>query len=162
VSEGAPGYAIEHQNEENYAWASLILGRSLLGQRATDTIVLVQALADRYPRAEIVLAARDRLTVPALCAAVLESRISKVYLYRHLVSWRSIVETEEYSHPLANFVPDVLRTTDLPQIAKSIEPRVVVVAGALDGRDKAVPAASAPYGNYRERAGWDLASLMAL
>jgi hypothetical protein len=47
-------------------------------------------------------------------------------------------------------------------IAKSIEPREVVGAGALDARSEAVPASSAPYGNYGERAGWDLASLMVL
>ena len=162
VSEGAPGYAIEHQSEENYAWASLIFGRSLLGQRTTDIIVLVQALAARHPQAEIVVAARDRLTIPALCAAALEPRIAKVYLHRHLGSWRSIVESEEYSVPLANFVPGVLRKTDLPQIARSIEPRTVIVAGAVDAKGQMVPASQSPYANYRERAVWDLASLAAL
>ncbi|HTS67193.1 MAG TPA: acetylxylan esterase [Candidatus Acidoferrales bacterium] len=162
VSEGAPGYAIEHQSEENYAWASLIFGRSLLGQRTTDVIVLVQALAARHPQAEIIVAARDRLTIPALCAAALEPRIAKVYLSRHLVSWRSIVESEDYSVPLANFVPGVLRKTDLPQIAGSIEPRMVIVAGAVDAKGQPVPTSQSPYANYRERAGWDLASLTAL
>src|SRR5213078_3530888 len=84
---GDPGYTREHQNEENYAWASLILGRPLLGQRVTDIVALVRALASSYPRASVVVAARDRLTVPALCAAALEPRIRKVYLAKHLVSW---------------------------------------------------------------------------
>ena len=159
VSEGAPGYAREHQTEENYAWASLIFGRSLLGQRTADILALVGALAERYPRAELVVAARERLTVPALCAAALEPRIAKVYLSGHLVSWRSIVETEEYGHTLANFVPDVLRKTDLPQIARSIAPRTVIVAGAVDAAGRTAPAAQSVYANYRERAGWDLASL---
>ena len=35
-SPGAPSYTGEHEDEENYAWASLMLGRSLLGQRVTD------------------------------------------------------------------------------------------------------------------------------
>ena len=64
------------------------------------------------------------MTVPALCAAALEPRIAKLYLSHPLASWRSLAETETYSHPLANFVPDVLRATDLPQIARSIAPRV--------------------------------------
>jgi hypothetical protein len=60
-----------------------------------------------------------------------------VYPYRHLVSWRSIVETEEYSHPLATPFPTFFARPILPQIAKSIEPREVVVAGALDAGGEA-------------------------
>jgi cephalosporin-C deacetylase-like acetyl esterase len=162
VSEGAPGYAREHQTEDAYAWSSLILGRSLLGQRTTDIIALTRALAERYPQSEIVVAARERLTVPALCAAAIESQIAKVYLSGHLVSWRSIVESQEYGHPFANFVPDVLRRTDLPQIARSIAPRMVIVAGAVDATGRTVLAAQSPYADYRERPGWDFASLTAL
>ena len=33
LSRGAARYARSHAEEENYAWASLILGRPLLGQR---------------------------------------------------------------------------------------------------------------------------------
>ncbi|HKA00231.1 MAG TPA: hypothetical protein VKE70_27155, partial [Candidatus Solibacter sp.] len=129
---GSVGYARGHQSEENYAWAALILGRSLLGQRTTDIIGITQALAPAYPRASIALAARDRMTVPALCAASLEPRIAKLYLARHLGSWRSVVETPEYSCPLANMVPDALRVADLPQIARSIAPRPVTIANAWD------------------------------
>jgi len=68
---GAAGYTRSHQTEENYAWASLILGRSLLGQRVTDIVALVQALAQAYPQAAIALAARDKMTVPALVAPVI-------------------------------------------------------------------------------------------
>jgi hypothetical protein len=35
-SAGAPGYTGPRENEENYAWASLMLGRSLLAQRLGD------------------------------------------------------------------------------------------------------------------------------
>jgi cephalosporin-C deacetylase-like acetyl esterase len=135
-SSGAASYTREHQNEENYAWASLILGNSLLGQRVTDIVAMVQALASAYARAEIVLAARDRMTVPALCAAALEPRVARVYLARHLASWRSVAESEQYSHPLANFAPDILRHTDLPQIAHSIAPRPVTVAGTVGADGK--------------------------
>jgi cephalosporin-C deacetylase-like acetyl esterase len=135
-SAGAAAYTREHQNEENYAWASLILGHSLLGQRVTDIVAMVRALASAYAREEIVVAARDRMTVPALCAAALEPRIARVYLARHLASWRSVAESEQYSQPLANFVPDILRHTDLPQIARSIAPRPVTVAGTIGANGK--------------------------
>jgi hypothetical protein len=125
---GAASYTREHQNEENYAWASLILGRSLLGQRVTDILALTSALAAAYPRATLTLAARERMTVPALCAAALDARIRKTYLAQALISWRSIAGSERYTAPLANFVPDILRHTDLPQITRSIAPRPVIVA----------------------------------
>ena len=43
---GSAGYEIPHATEEDYAWASLILGRSLLGQRVADILALVRRLAN--------------------------------------------------------------------------------------------------------------------
>jgi dienelactone hydrolase len=131
-SSGAASYERAHQQEEDYAWASLILGRPLVGQRVTDILGIVDSLARRYPKAAIAVAARDKMTVPALCAAAIDRRIASLYLSHPLASWRSLTESETYSHPLANFVPDVLRSTDLPQIARSIAPRPVVVGDAWD------------------------------
>src|SRR5436309_15966515 len=66
-SPGAAGFERAHQTEEDYAWGSLILGRTLLGQRVTDILGIVGA----FPQATISVAARDKMTVPALCAAAL-------------------------------------------------------------------------------------------
>uniref|UniRef100_Q01TJ9 Uncharacterized protein n=1 Tax=Solibacter usitatus (strain Ellin6076) TaxID=234267 RepID=Q01TJ9_SOLUE len=159
---GAAGYARSHQTEENYAWASLILGHSLLGQRTTDIVALSQALVQRYPQATIDLAARDKMTVPALCAAALEPRIKKTYLARHLASWRSVAELEDYACPLASLVPDVLRATDLPGIARSIAPRLVIVAGAIDAAGRLIPRGVAPYAEYRDQPAWDFDALSRL
>ncbi len=161
-SPGAAGYAREHANEESYAWASLILGRSLLGQRAADIAAFAQALAQAYPQATLVLAARGPMTVPALCAAALEPRIGKLYLAGHLVSWRSLVESETYTYPLANFVPGALAATDLPQIARQIAPRPVIVAGVVDAAGRPVPPAQSPYADSRPEPAWDLATLSGL
>jgi cephalosporin-C deacetylase-like acetyl esterase len=128
-SSGAAAYTGPHQSEENYAWSGLILGRPLLGQRVTDILAIVQALPQS---AAISIAARGPMTVPALCAAALDKRIAGLYLSRGLASWRSLVESEEYSHPLANFVPNILRSTDLPQLARSLAPRPIVTADAWD------------------------------
>lgn len=128
-SPGAAAYTGPHQSEENYAWSGLILGRPLVGQRVTDILAWVEAL----PRtAAISIAARDTMTVPALCAAALDPRVAGVYLARGLESWRSLVEAEQYRQTLANFVPDVLRQTDLPQLARSMAPRPVVMGQAWD------------------------------
>jgi hypothetical protein len=161
-SAGSAGYEGSHQSEEDYAWASLILGQSLLGQRTADLVAMARALAAAYPQASIAVAARDRMTVPALCAAALEPRIAKLYLARHLVSWRCLVEAETYTQPFANFVPGVLRATDLPQIARRIAPRPVVVAGAVDASGRVVPRAQSPYSDYREEPAWDFRALSQL
>jgi cephalosporin-C deacetylase-like acetyl esterase len=156
---GAAAYARSHQTEENYAWASLILGRSILGQRTTDIVALVQALGQRYPEATLFLAARDKMTVPALCAAALEPGVTKTYLARHLASWRSVAELENYACPLASLVTGALRATDLPEIARSIAPRTVIVAGAIDAAGRLLPRDVAPYAEYREQPAWDFDAL---
>jgi hypothetical protein len=98
------------------------------GQRTTDIVALVQSLGRAYPNARIGLAARNRLTVPALCAASLEPAIASTYLCGGIPSWRSLLDSEQYAEPFANFVSGVLAITDLPQIAKSIAPRSVIAA----------------------------------
>jgi hypothetical protein len=158
-SPGAAGYARSHGSEENYAWASLILGHGLLGQRVADVLALARALAQEYSHAGIAIAARDTMTVPALCAGAIESRVTGLYLARHLVSWRSLTQSENYSHTLANFVPGILRSADLPQIARTIAPRPVTVAGAVDATGRVLPAAESPYPDYRTEPAWDLDAL---
>jgi cephalosporin-C deacetylase-like acetyl esterase len=126
---GAPSYTRRHQEEEDYAWSGLILGRTLLGQRVADILAFVAA----FPRDKAIhIAARDKMTVPALCAAALDTRIGALYLSRGMPSWRSLVESETYSHPLANWVPNILRSTDLPQIARAIAPRPIATGDTWD------------------------------
>jgi len=48
------------------------------------------------------------------------------------VSYRNIVETENYDHSFANFLPDVLHQTDLPQVAAGMGTREVRMAGTVD------------------------------
>jgi hypothetical protein len=127
--------AREHANDESYAWSSLVLGKPLAGQRVTDLLAVVQGLCSRpdLNGRRLVLAARGTPAVPALFAAALEPAIDGLYLAGGLVSFQSIVETEDYNHPFGNFVPNLLLHTDLPELAASMAPRRVVLAGAVDG-----------------------------
>jgi pimeloyl-ACP methyl ester carboxylesterase len=133
-STGAADYAGWHQHEENYAWASVILGKPLVGQRVTDILAIAAALR-RYPGTAgrpIHIAAQGKLTVPAVFAAALDPEIKSLYLAGGLVSFQNLVETEIYQHPFANFVPDLLNHTDLPEITASLGPRQVTLAGTVD------------------------------
>ena len=138
---GAARHARPHNSEEDYAWASLILGKPLAGQRTTDILSIVRGLRSRpeFASRRILLAARGVLTVPALFAAALEPNIHSLYLADGLISFRSIVETELYQYPLGNFVPNFLAHTDLPELTASLAPRRVVIAGAIDAARNRLP-----------------------
>ncbi len=140
VSRGAEHYARSHDAEEDYAWASLILGRPLLGQRVTDILAVSAALA-HYGR-RIVIGAQGRLTVPATIAAYLDKSIESVYLSGGLVSFHNLLETEGYTHPFANFVPGIMGYPDLPELLRSMAPRKVILAGVVDAAGKPMPVQS--------------------
>jgi hypothetical protein len=134
VGPGHPSYEIWHAHEENYAWASLVLAKPMLGQRVTDILSLVEFLKQnpRTTKRPIRLAASGALAVPALCAAALTPNIDRLYLNRPLVSFQAIVESENYSHTFANFVPGFLNHTDLPEILATLAPKKVILAGVVD------------------------------
>jgi dienelactone hydrolase len=168
-SGGAPGYAASHEQEENYAWGSLILGKPLVGQRVTDILAITAALRKIPAMAgsPIRIAASGKLTVPALFAAALDSGIEGLYLSGGLISFQDVVDSERYDHPFTNFVPGLLNHTDLPEVAASIAPRRIVLAGPVSGKGTAmqVEAAQAIYGGGNvtvgPRADWSAARLLA-
>ncbi|HYM09040.1 MAG TPA: acetylxylan esterase [Terriglobales bacterium] len=144
-SPGHPAYAASHRQEESYAWGSLILGKPLLGQRVTDILALVAAVR-KHPLAQgcpIRIAAAGKLTVPALFAAALDTGIERLYLSGGLVSFRDVVDSEQYDHPFANFVWGLLNHTDLPEVAASLTPRRVVLAGPVNAKGETVDVSQA-------------------
>lgn len=138
VGRGNPDYTISHDAEEEFAWASLILGQPLLAQRITDVLALARAVRNSSAAsgAPVALAARGRLTVPALFAFAAGQDIGSLYLAGGLVSLQSLLDTETYRQPLANFAWDLFRLTDLPLLAAQSAPRSIHLAGAVDGANK--------------------------
>lgn len=134
LGRGDPIYMGEHGSEENYAWASLILGRPLLGQRVADVLALVAGLRKHAALGSrpVVVAAHSKMTVPAIFAAALDQNISELYLESGLVSFRSIIDTEIYNYSFANFVRGLLLHTDLPDVVATLAPRRVRLAGTVD------------------------------
>jgi hypothetical protein len=101
-----------------------------------------------------------------LFAAALDPGIESLYLSGGLVSFQSVVETEQYTQPFASFVPDLLNHTDLPDVAASVSPRRIILAGLMDagGRTLALEAARGTYpaGNVTTEAApeWSAARLL--
>jgi hypothetical protein len=121
VGRGNPFYTRPHSEEEAWTWASLMLGKPLLGQRVSDILSVVEAVrgADRT-----VFAALGHTTVPATLAAAIDPRIEQLYASGGLESWSSLVQMEKYSEPFSNFLPNVLAHTDLPAIRQSLGARL--------------------------------------
>lgn len=166
VGRGNPGYTAPHAVEEAYAWASMILGHPLLGQRVQDILAMARAVQDwRGAGRRLVLCANGHMTVPALCAAALNPNIHTAYLAKGLVSWSSLLEGDNYSEPFSSFVPGVLTKTDLPFVARLASPRKIVIAGAVNSRGQAVPVADVRslYGtgvDVRSDPAWDVNTFM--
>jgi len=133
VGRSNPRHARSHNSEECYAWASLIFGKPLLGQRVTDVLAAVGGIRSHptLKGRELVVAAMGPLTVPTLFAAAIDPNIRRLYLAGGLVSYQDILETEDYRYPFADFVPNLLKHVDLPEIVASLSPRPVTLAGAV-------------------------------
>lgn len=166
---GNPFYTQSHATEEAYAWASLMLGRPLLGQRVVDILAMAQAVTAYRHGTRTILAASGAMAVAALCASVLAPQIQTTYLSGGLATWASLIEGDEYKEPFANFLPGVLTHTDLPVMANAVgvAPRRAVIAGAVDarGRTLAVERARQIYGSgieIRSQAEWSFATLSEL
>jgi dienelactone hydrolase len=161
-SPGTHSYAAGHEQEENYAWGALILGKPLVGQRVTDILAIVAAL-----KRPVRIAASGKMTIPALFAAALEPNIESLYLAGGLLSFQDIVDTEQYNHPFANFVPEFLNHTDLPEIAASLSPRRLVLAGPVDAKGRTFDAGparqlyTAASVSFEREATWSAARLLA-
>jgi dienelactone hydrolase len=167
---GAARHARPHNSEEDYAWASLILGKPLVGQRVTDILSIVRGLRARpeLGSRRIILAARGVMTVPAQFAAALEPVIGSLYLSDGLISFQSIVETEVYKYPFGNFVPNLLAHTDLPEVTATLAPRKVTIAGAINGAGAAMTAdairtefSSAPNVRVLPAAAWTQSEILS-
>jgi hypothetical protein len=99
----------------------------------------------------------------------LEPEINRLYLAGGLSSYRNIIETEDYRHTFANFVPNILAYTDLPDIIAGLAPRRVLIGGAVDakGAVHSIPVAREIYGkalglghvDLREHANWSGAAI---
>lgn len=144
LPEMGPGnarHARSHNEEEAYAWAGLILGKPLVGQRVSDILSVVRATR-AHPALQsrpVFVAAQGRLTVPAQFAAALAPAINRLFVAGGLTSFRSIVETENYGHAFANFIPGLLEHTDLPEITAQSQARRIVMAGMIDGAGRRLP-----------------------
>ena len=159
---GAAGYARSHSTEENYAWASLILGRSLLGQRTTDIVALAQALA-------LALSAGShhaRRSRQNDGAGALRRRAGAAY--REDLSRAAFGIVAQRGRVGRLFVPARQPGTERPADHRPAGDRTLDRAahrncgGAIDGAGRLLPRGAVPYTDYREQPSWDFDTLSRL
>jgi cephalosporin-C deacetylase-like acetyl esterase len=118
---------------------SLHLNRPLLGQRVLDVLSLLDALGQE----EVHVVGVGEAGPVALHAAALDPRIKQVAVEGSLVSWENVVRTPVSYNQLANTVPNVLKTYDLPGLAATLAPRPLTVRGPVNAALRPVAQADA-------------------
>lgn len=124
------GRAPDHNTAE---W-SLWLGRPLLGQWVVDVRRLLDSLneCDRKLPAQVLVGGNGPAGLVAICAAALDSRITRVVTIGTLASY--VTEEPYQGQRLGLMVPGILRDAgDVAHLAALIAPRQLVVAGGVTG-----------------------------
>jgi hypothetical protein len=121
---------------ERFAWASLSLGQPVISQRVWDIfrgIDYVAGRADVDP-SQIRILGAGGAGLATMLAAALDDRLRSVLLERTLVSYASILESEDYSLSLDWILPGVLLHFDLPDVASALGPRPLWLFNPVDAR----------------------------
>lgn len=123
---GGPNfYGDGSELDESFAWVNLVLGKPVIGQRVWDTLRAIDYLASRpdVDPSQIRLLGTRSGGLAALMAGFLDKRPRSVLVDQTLLSYASILESNDYSLNLAWFVPGILRRFDLPDLTVGLSPR---------------------------------------
>ena len=121
----------------NLWYASMLIGRSIVGIRAGDVNRLVSVLEQYVKPSDVYSIARGELSPVLLHAAVFNPSISKIILVEPYSSYRSIVMNRFYrSSFIHSTVPGALKAYDLPDLAGNLAPRKLLMMNITDGSGK--------------------------
>lgn len=110
----------------NMAWS---LGDSLFAMRVRD-VLRVSAYASAFGRLH--LAGTDMGALWMLAAAPISVEYAGVSIQRGLASFRLLTEHGRYMQATSQFIPGVLKSFDLPQLAALIAPRPLTILDPAD------------------------------
>jgi len=128
------GDAYIEGDSHNLWYASILIGRSIAGIRAGDIIRLTAVLKMMPGTSEIYAVAKKESVPSLLHAAAFTRDISRIALIEPYSSYRSVVMSHFYrSSFISEAVPGALQAYDLPDLAASLAPRKLVMAGVRDG-----------------------------
>lgn len=118
----------------NIWFASIQIGRSIVGIQAGDLVRLTRMLHEDTAITEIYGFAREQAAPVLLHAAAFEPLIERIALIEPYSSYRSIVMNKSYNPVfIPATVPGAIGVYDLPDLAASLAPRKLMVEGMVDG-----------------------------
>ena len=116
------------------AMTALLIGKTMVGMRAADLVRGVDLLAarDDVDPSRIVVAGRGGAAVPALFAALFDSRIHRLALEGMLLSYEAVVNQRIHLGIADEIIPSALQYFDLPDAMAAVAPRRVAVWNGVD------------------------------
>ena len=121
----------------NVWYASILIGRSIVGIRAGDVVRLTGLLKRNNEVTEIYGLARKEMAPVLLHAASFDPAITRIALIEPYSSYNSIVMNRFYkSSFIYGVVPGALKAYDLSDLAATLAPRRLLMAGVTDGNEK--------------------------
>lgn len=130
-------------DEAYLTWFTLMLGRPLLGGQVYDTLRALDYLRSRSDVGDVSVLGDGSHGVIALYAAALDERVRGVALRRVVTDYRSLATAERYTQPFGIYAYGLLREFDLPDVARAIAPRPVLLVNPVSPRGEPPDAAAA-------------------
>jgi cephalosporin-C deacetylase-like acetyl esterase len=119
-------------NEAYLTWFTLMLGRPLLGGQVYDTLRALDYLRSRPDVSGAVSLLGDGPHgVIALYAAALDGAVRSVALRQAVTDYRALAVAERYTQPFGIYAYGILREFDLPDVARAVGPRPVLLLNPL-------------------------------
>jgi hypothetical protein len=131
------GDAYIEGGSHNLWYASMLIGRSIVGIRASDVVKLTRILETACNVSTVYAVSRNEMAPVILHAAAFEKSITGIALIEPFSSYISIVRNHFYTSAfIPAVVPGALKEYDLPDIAAALAPRKLLMAGVTDGYGK--------------------------
>ncbi|WP_414663146.1 alpha/beta hydrolase [Horticoccus sp. 23ND18S-11] len=131
------GFLEPYGSDYFYAIYGIMFDQPYPGQRTFDLLRLIDWL-QAHGHEEIHLVAKGWGTIPATFAALLAERgVTRVTLKHALSSYGAVAEAQDYNWPLSSFVPDALKTFDLPDCYSALAAKNLRI---VDGVGATLPA----------------------
>ena len=121
----------------NLWYSSMRIGRSIVGIRVGDVVRLNRLLKKNLMIKEVYGIARKEMAPVLLHAAAFDTTITRIALIEAYSSYQSIVMNRFYNSSFIHgVVPGALSAYDIPDLAASLAPRKLLMAGVTDGFGK--------------------------
>ena len=125
-----------------------MLGKPLLGGQVYDALQALHYLRSRPDVSGAVSLVGDGPHgVIALYASALDRAVRGVALRQTVTDYRSLAVAERYTQPFGIYAYGILREFDLPDVARAVGPRQVLLLNPVTPRGE--PAGAADLGPYK-------------